>query len=670
MSRKRAAQNSSESSSDLEDYVDDQVLTVNKADASGGKGKLKAGTFAGMGLMPSLLKALTKLGYRQPTPIQRKTIPALLEGKDVVAMARTGSGKTAAFGLACLQRLREHSPVVGARALILCPNRELALQTGAVLKKLAVGTDLRFVSLIGGDDLSEQFTSLAANPDCLIVTPGRLAHMLAETGFSILNRVEFVVFDEADRLLEDASLAEQCRTILSRLPPPGQRQTALFSATLPSALVELAQAGLVEPQLIRLDAETKLSPDLEMIFLGVKTQSRDSMLLMLLDELKKSVSQASAFPLTCLFVPTKHHVDWHCSLIKGLTGIACAGIHGSMDQQARAISIARFRSGEIRLLVVTDVAARGLDIPLLDSVINYTFPASPKLFVHRVGRVARAGRAGRAWSFVSNDELPLLVEVSLFLSRNLRVASTPGSLINELCLGGVEQQSLDDQQERIDGFLSHDGLAASEAKVASNAMRMYLKTRTTASPESYRRAKELLTEYPVWPPHFAISQSNGVGDAHAMLAALKSFKPKQSHIELPKLNLKQAAGKESQPASNKSSDFRLEYRPADDKAAEERGYSLHSFAKQARSLAMDINQADDTLTKFKKALKKQKERADQKHIAGEYERWQSRTKMAIGRAGEEESREQVERASNALQRLQQRGQWRGGKPQKSVKKRQ
>ncbi|KAJ1953356.1 ATP-dependent RNA helicase dbp10, partial [Dispira parvispora] len=224
-----------------------QIQAVNRK-------KNKSGGFQSMGLMANVLRAVLNKGYKVPTPIQRKCIPLVLEGKDVVGMARTGSGKTAAFTIPLVNRLRNHSAKVGVRGLILSPSRELALQTLKFAKELSKYTDLRHCALVGGDRLEEQYEMMAANPDILVATPGRCLHLIVEMNLD-LSSVEYVVFDEADRLFE-MGFSVQLHEILHRLPP--SRQTLLFSATLPNNLVDFAKAGLHEPELVRLDVDTKI----------------------------------------------------------------------------------------------------------------------------------------------------------------------------------------------------------------------------------------------------------------------------------------------------------------------------------------------------------------------------------------------------------------------------
>jgi len=240
----------------------------------------KAGAFQSMGLNAVLLKAITRKGFNVPTPIQRKTVPLIMDGQDVVGMARTGSGKTAAFVIPMIEKLKSHSAKVGARAIVLSPSRELALQTLKVVKEMGRGTDLRSTLLVGGDSLEDQFSSMASNPDIIIATPGRFEHLKVEMGLE-LSSVKYVVFDEADRLFE-MGFAAQLTEIMHSLPTT--RQTLLFSATLPKSLVEFARAGLQDPKLVRLDAESKIAPGLQSAFFTVKKGEKEASLLYILQE--------------------------------------------------------------------------------------------------------------------------------------------------------------------------------------------------------------------------------------------------------------------------------------------------------------------------------------------------------------------------------------------------
>uniref|UniRef100_A0A5F7ZZA3 ATP-dependent RNA helicase DDX54 n=1 Tax=Macaca mulatta TaxID=9544 RepID=A0A5F7ZZA3_MACMU len=394
----------SECTSDVEPDTREMVRAQNKK-------KKKSGGFQSMGLSYPVFKGIMKKGYKVPTPIQRKTIPVILDGKDVVAMARTGSGKTACFLLPMFERLKTHSAQTGARALILSPTRELALQTLKFTKELGKFTGLKTALILGGDRMEDQFAALHENPDIIIATPGRLVHVAVEMNLK-LQSVEYVVFDEADRLFE-MGFAEQLQEIIARLP--GGHQTVLFSATLPKLLVEFARAGLTEPVLIRLDVDTKLNEQLKTSFFLVREDTKAAVLLHLLRNVVRPQDQ------TVVFVATKHHAEYLTELLT-TQRVSCAHIYSALDPTARKINLAKFTLGKCSALIVTDLAARGLDIPLLDNVINYSFPAKGKLFLHRVGRVARAGRSGTAYSLVAPDEIPYLLDLHLFLGRSLALA--------------------------------------------------------------------------------------------------------------------------------------------------------------------------------------------------------------------------------------------------------
>ena len=376
------------------------------------KAKAKGGGFESMDLLPEVFRAVKRKGYRVPTPIQRKAIPAALSGADVVAMARTGSGKTAAFLIPVLHTLRAHSLKTGARAIVLSPTRELALQTFAFAQALSKFTDLRLACVVGGDSMEAQFDDLANNPDVLVATPGRLLHHVEEVEGLTIRSVAQVVLDEADRLLE-MGFSDQLRDVLRQVAE--NRQTLLFSATMPSALAEFVRVGLRDPRVIRLDAEMKVSPDLRLSFTLLRADEKIAALLYLLREVTPEKQQ------TVVFAATRHHVELLLTVLEA-EGLKCSAVYGSMDFAARKMNVGKFRARKSSVLVVTDVAARGIDIPLLDNVVNFDFPPRPKLFVHRVGRVARAGRAGVAHSLLTKEEMGFLVDLHLFLGRPLGAA--------------------------------------------------------------------------------------------------------------------------------------------------------------------------------------------------------------------------------------------------------
>ncbi|KAK4572592.1 hypothetical protein RGQ29_030851 [Quercus rubra] len=499
------------------------------------KKKSKSGGFESLNLSPDVYRGIKRKGYKVPTPIQRKTMPIILSGSDVVAMARTGSGKTAAFLVPMLERLRQHVPQGGVRALILSPTRDLALQTLKFAQELGRFTDLRISLLVGGDSMESQFEELSQSPDIIIATPGRLMHHLSEVDDMSLRTVEYVVFDEADSLF-GMGFAEQLHQILVQLSE--NRQTLLFSATLPSALAEFAKAGLRDPQLVRLDLETKISPDLKLAFFTVRHEEKHAALLYLIRE------QITSDQQTLIFVSTKHHVEFLNTLFRE-EGIEPSVCYGDMDQDARKIHISRFRARKTMLLIVTDVAARGIDIPLLDNVINWDFPPKPKIFVHRVGRAARAGRTGTAFSFLTSEDMPYLLDLHLFLSKPVRPAPSEEEVLRDMdgviskidqalangetIYGRFPQTVIDLVSDRVREIIDSSADLYAMQKTCTNAFRLYSKTKPLPSKESIKRAKDLPREglHPIF------RNVLGGGDLMALAFSerLKMFRPKQTILE-------------------------------------------------------------------------------------------------------------------------------------------
>lgn len=360
--------------------------------------------------------------------------------------------------------------------------------------------DLRVSLLVGGDSMESQFEELAQNPDIIIATPGRLMHHLNEIEDMSLRTVEYVVFDEADRLFERGDYAQQLPKIFSQLSE--NRQTLLFSATLPSSLADFAKAGLRDPQLVRLDLDTKISPDLTLTFFTLSREEKHAALLYLLREHISSGQQ------TLIFVSTKYHVEF-LNLVCKEEGIEPSVCYGDMDQDARKIHISRFRNRKTMLLIVTDVAARGIDIPLLDNVINFDFPAKPKLFVHRVGRAARAGRTGTAFSFVTSEDMPYVLDLHLFLSKPIRAAPVQkdekdmNNVMVELdqavsngetVYGRFPQPIIDLLSDRVLEIIDSSAELSALVKPCAKAFCLYSTTKPKPSRESLKRAKALPRE--------------------------------------------------------------------------------------------------------------------------------------------------------------------------------
>ena len=350
----------------------------------------------------------------------------------------------------------------------------------------------------------------------IIATPGRLLHLIVEMNLD-LKSVEYAVFDEADRLFE-LGFATALEEILHRLPTA--RQTLLFSATLPKSLVDFAKAGLKNPKLVRLDVESKISADLRMAFFAVKQIDKDACLLSLLrdiikvplaaeakDELmageKSKKGKGKAAPLvmaphqTLIFTATKHHVSYLLTLLT-TAGYSVSHVYGTLDQTARTLEMDRFRRGVSNILVVTDVAARGIDIPILENVVNYDFPMGSRVFVHRVGRTARAGRKGWAWNFVTQTDLPYLLDLQLFLGRPLRtkVKNTAGEsgYVDNLVLGTFSREVIDQEIEYVKGLDERESSLPTLREVMGKGEGMYERSKGKASQASYKRAKEMIKE--------------------------------------------------------------------------------------------------------------------------------------------------------------------------------
>ncbi|RVX65927.1 ATP-dependent RNA helicase dbp10 [Exophiala mesophila] len=543
-----------------------QAASNRKSSNLKGRTVKKGGAFQSMGLNANLLKAITKKGFSVPTPIQRKTIPLLLSDKDVVGMARTGSGKTAAFVIPMIEKLKTHSQKVGARALIMSPSRELALQTLQVVKDLSRGTDLRSILLVGGDSLEEQFASMSTNPDIVIATPGRFLHLKVEMGLE-LHSIRYIVFDEADRLFE-MGFAAQLTEILHALP--ASRQTLLFSATLPKSLVEFARAGLQDPVLVRLDADSKISPDLQSAFFTLKSSEKEGALLHILQDIikvptqsqlissatpaateefkpgkkrKRSETQEHVLPSsnpysTIVFAATKHHVEYIAQVLR-LSGYAVSYVYGSLDQTARKDQVQAFRSGRSNILVVTDVAARGIDIPVLANVINYDFPSQPKIYIHRVGRTARAGQKGWSYSLVRDSDAPYLLDLQLFLGRKLLVgrqidASSSVNFAQDVVVGSLRREDLQTSAEWVTRSLEDSVDLSSLRSVAQKGEKLYLRTRNPASSESAKRSKALVASQS-WSelhPLFNNECDNLEVEREKMLARVGGFRPQESIFEI------------------------------------------------------------------------------------------------------------------------------------------
>jgi ATP-dependent RNA helicase DeaD len=331
------------------------------------------------------LQAITALGYEAPTPIQAQTVPLLLAGRDVIAQAQTGTGKTAAFGIPIVERV---DPAVRSpQALVLAPTRELAVQVAQAIHGLGRHRGISVLPVYGGQPIDRQLRALRHGVQVIVGTPGRILDHLRRDTVSLAG-IRFLVLDEADRML-DMGFIEDVEYILSHLP--AERQTALFSATLPAPVAALGRKYMREPMRVQIEKETVTVPQVRQTAYEVSARSKEDALARILDV----ENPTSAI----IFCRTKREVDELAESLRA-RGYLAEPIHGDLSQRERDAAMGRFRQGQVELLVATDVAARGLDIPEVTHVINYDIPVDPESYVHRIGRTGRAGRAGEAVTLV------------------------------------------------------------------------------------------------------------------------------------------------------------------------------------------------------------------------------------------------------------------------------
>ncbi len=366
-----------------------------------------------LGLAPKLDTALQRAGFTQPTPIQNEAIPLALAGHDILGLAQTGTGKTLAFGLPLINHLlaQPGKPAPKTvKALILAPTRELANQIADSLRPLTAGSKLRIATVVGGQSIGKQIGFLSHGTDILVATPGRLIDLM-DRGAVNLGSVRHLVLDEADQML-DLGFIHALRKIAPRLGTP--RQTMLFSATMPKQMEELSRAYLTDPKRVQVARPGKAADKVTQSVHFLTKQEKPA-------KLREILSQDRA-ALTLVFARTKHGAE---KLMKGLVadGFNAASIHGNKNQNQRDRAIKAFRSGKINVLVATDVAARGIDIPGVAYVVNYELPDVPDNYVHRIGRTARAGREGEAIAFCAPEEADLLRQIQKLMKSDIAVAS-------------------------------------------------------------------------------------------------------------------------------------------------------------------------------------------------------------------------------------------------------
>jgi ATP-dependent RNA helicase RhlE len=360
--------------------------------------------FTELGLSKPTVLVLEECEFTEPTEIQSKAIPLVLAGKDVMASAMTGSGKTAAYVLPIIELLKAHNPK--PRVLVLVPTRELALQVESQVMRFGKNSKLRTVTLYGGTGYEKQNRLLRRGVDVIVATPGRLLDCV-ERRTADLTGIEILVLDEADRLL-DMGFMPQVRRVVSQIPK--KRQTLMLSATIDRRIEQLAGDLMINPTRVQVNTKQVEPVAIEQKFFHINEFGKDALLLKLIQE--------SAMESVLIFTKTRRKAAWVKDRLCDAS-ISAEEIHGDISQSQRERTLARYRAGAFPVLVATDVAARGLDIPTISHVINYDLPESPEDYVHRIGRTGRAGKSGIALSFVGENQRYLVRDIEKVIGRQL-----------------------------------------------------------------------------------------------------------------------------------------------------------------------------------------------------------------------------------------------------------
>lgn len=400
--------------------------------------------FSDFNLSPVILKGITELGYETPTPIQSQSIPILLEGKDILGQAQTGTGKTAAFGIPLLENIDSH--VHNVQAIVLCPTRELAIQVTEDLAHLSkYKKDVRMLSIYGGQSIERQIKALKSGVNVVVGTPGRVQDHI-NRGTLKLNNIKIVVLDEADEML-NMGFREAIEEILTEVPE--ERQTVLFSATMPPAILKLTKKFQNNPVEVKIQHKEVTVPSIEQVYFEIREREKLDLVSILLD--------INQFKLSLIFCNTKRGVD---TLVEHLNarGFLADALHGDLRQQQRDQVMKKFRTGKLDILVATDVAARGLDVDDIDAVFNYDFPQDEEYYVHRIGRTGRAGRKGIAFSFVTVKEIYRLKDIKRYTNAKIARMDVPSAT-------DVEAARMNKVVDKLNTIINSDELSGYVRKI-------------------------------------------------------------------------------------------------------------------------------------------------------------------------------------------------------------
>lgn len=424
-------------------------------------------TFEEMCLDTRIMRAIAEMGFEQPSPIQAQSIPIAVEGKDMIGQARTGTGKTASFGIPMLQRINPKDKTL--QAIVLCPTRELAIQSANEIRKLAKFLHgIKVLPIYGGQEISKQIRSLKGGVQIVIGTPGRVMDHLRRHTLKP-QTVDIVVLDEADEML-NMGFREDIETILGQLPE--ERQTMLFSATMPKPILEIAKRYLQEPEIVKVIQKELTVPKIEQYYYEVNPRKKNEVLSRLLDMYDPSLS--------LVFCNTKRKVDELVADLKG-RGYFAEGLHGDMKQSQRDRVMNGFRNGRTDILVATDVAARGIDVDDVEAVFNYDVPQDDEYYVHRIGRTGRAGREGRAFTLVVGKEIYKLKDIQRYCKTKIRRQPIPS--VNDVAAIKVEKlleqageliatDGLGRMMDLLEEYLDGSDYSATEMAAALLAMQL------------------------------------------------------------------------------------------------------------------------------------------------------------------------------------------------------
>ncbi len=519
--------------------------------------EVKKMKFDELALSPEMERAILDMGFVEASPIQSQTIPHLLERKDVIGQAQTGTGKTAAFGIPLLELIQPEDKHVSS--LVMCPTRELAQQVAAELKKLAkYKKHINILAIYGGSSMSEQIHGLKRGVNVVVGTPGRIMDHLERKTLSF-DKVKMAVLDEADTML-DMGFREDIENILKKMAP--ERQTVLFSATMPKPILDIARRFQKEPVNVKVTTENLTNVSIEQIYFEVSSQARAKIVSTLMD--------VHNLKLTLLFCNTKRRVDEVVATLRTM-GHKADAIHGDLSQGQRNSVLSSFKSGKINILVASDVAARGIDISNVDAVFNYDIPMDAEYYVHRIGRTGRAGKTGKAFSFVTGrNDFYKLRDIERYSKAKIAKGNVPTekeilALTNAKLLAKLQQIVKDGHLEKYEEMIAeYCKEEFTVAQLAAVLLKLALKGTEKPVVEAPSRSESNFDSRPSFGRERR-SNDRGSNDRGSFSSGRPSYSPRERY-DRPRSNsgngeqrrsenrFSRERSSESQPTENSTSD--------------------------------------------------------------------------------------------------------------------